>query len=96
MKAAVAKQPVSIGVEADQYAWQHYKAGILDTDTCGTNMDHAVTAVGYGTEGGKQYLLVRNSWTTQWGEQGYIRLAMEKDGPGVCGCLQDALYPETN
>lgn len=96
LKAAVAKQPTCIGVDADKDAWQFYSGGILDTKKCGTSQDHAVTAVGYGVEKGKQYLLVRNSWGTSWGERGYIRLAFDKDGKGTCGSLEDSIYPETN
>jgi len=59
-------------------------------------LDHAVTAVGYGTSGGQQYLLVRNSWGTRWGERGYFRAALDRDGPGVCGILLDAVRPTTN
>lgn len=70
-----------------------YTGGILDTTKCGTNLDHAVTAVGYGTESGKDYLIVRNSWGPDWGEKGYIRMALDKDGSGVCGVLMDSAVP---
>ncbi len=72
-----------------------YKSGILDTDTCGTDIDHSVTAVGYGNELGKEYAIVRNSWGADWGEEGYIRMAITKDGPGVCGLLLDSIRPDT-
>ena len=61
-----------------------YKKGVLDSKHCGTDLDHAVLAVGYGTENGKDYWLIKNSWTEDWGEKGYIKLAVA-DGKGTCG-----------
>lgn len=68
MKAAVAIQPVCVGIEADKNVFQLYQHGILDSKKCGTKIDHAVTAVGYGSEGEKEYLIIRNSWGADWGE----------------------------
>ena len=59
---------------------------------CGTDPNHAVTAVGYGTESGQDYFLVKNSWGTTWGDQGYFKLGTDN----VCGILDNAIYPETN
>merc|ERR1719263_874170 len=58
---AVAKQPVSVAIEADQMAFQMYSKGIL-TKKCGHNLDHGVLLVGYGTENGVDYWKVKNSW----------------------------------
>jgi len=52
-----------------------------DTD-CGYNINHAVTVVGYGSEDGKDFWLIKNSWGTSWGEDGFIRF---KRGSGHCG-----------
>jgi len=68
----------------------------LNSKHCGTRLDHAVTAVGYGDEAGQEYLIVRNSWDTNWGEDGYIRIAIDADGSGICGVLLDSVYPESN
>ena len=96
LKAAIDKQPTCVSVEADT-DFQFYDSGILNTKNCGTDLDHAVTAVGYGTDNGQDYFLVRNSWGTSWGEKGYIRIATEKDGmDGVCGILLDSNRPTTN
>jgi KDEL-tailed cysteine endopeptidase len=74
-----------------------YKSGILNSKNCGTSLDHAVTAVGYGTANGQDYFLVRNSWGASWGEKGYIRMATQQDGQsGVCGILLDSNRPTTN
>lgn len=92
---AVAQQPVSIAIEADQSAFQFYGGGVL-TGTCGTQLDHGVLAVGYGTDGGVQYWKVKNSWGASWGEKGYIRLARGasyNSGAGQCGIYSDPSYP---
>lgn len=68
----------------------------MNTKKCGTDLDHAVTAVGYGEENGVFYFIVRNSWTSGWGEEGYIRMAATKDGNGTCGVLLDSVRPMTN
>ena len=57
---------------------------MTEADNCPTQIDHAIVAVGYGTENGVGYYIVRNSWGTSWGESGYIRIA-EASGLGVCG-----------
>jgi len=57
---------------------------------CGTLLDHAVIAVGYGSENGKDYWILRNSWGTGWGESGYMRIAASASGEGVCGVQKEA------
>ena len=57
----------------------------MNSKSCGTNTDHAITAVGYGTENGEEYYLVRNSWGASWGDKGYIKIAAVDGGPGICG-----------
>ena len=55
-------------------------------------MDHAVVAVGYSTESGTPYFLVRNSWGSSWGDAGYVKIA-QADGKGACGINQMVYYP---
>ena len=80
---------VSVAVEADQAAWQFYSSGVLDDASCGTQLDHGVLAVGYGTDSGKPYWAVKNSWGTSWGESGYIRLVR---GKNQCGIASQPVY----
>lgn len=95
MLAAVAQQPVSIAIEADQKDFQLYQSGVL-TSECGTTLDHGVLVVGYGVENGEDYYLVKNSWGTSWGDEGYIKLgrgSQYNEGQGQCGMLLQASYP---
>jgi len=95
LKAAIAQAPVAVTVEADRTVFQSYRSGVLDSTACGTSLDHAITAVGYGTENGKEYYLVRNSWGASWGDKGYIKIAAV-EGKGICGIQQVSLYPSTD
>ncbi|KAJ0016750.1 hypothetical protein Pint_10448 [Pistacia integerrima] len=89
---AVAQQLVLVAVDSSQI--QFYKSGVFKAQ-CGTNLDHGVTVVGYGTsEEGDKYWLVKNSWGQDWGESGYIRMLRDFDAPeGICGIALDASYP---
>jgi hypothetical protein len=94
LMTAIAHQPVSVAVEANQNSFQFYKDGVM-TQACGSNLDHGVLAVGYGTLGGKDYYLVKNSWGTSWGKGGYILLGRGSTygGEGQCGIQMDPSYP---
>merc|ERR1711862_539147 len=72
MISAVTQQPVSIAIEADKSVFQLYKSGVLQS-TCGSQLDHGVLLVGYGTEDGKDYWKVKNSWGSSWGDAGYVK-----------------------
>ena len=89
LKAALAKGPVSVAIEADQFVFQSYTGGVI-TSGCGTDLDHGVLAVGYGVEGTQEYFLVKNSWGAQWGDQGYVKIA-----PNQCGITSAASYPSS-
>jgi len=107
LMAAVAKGPVSVAIEADQSGFQFYKTGVF-SGTCGTKLDHGVLVVGYGTDSGKDYWKVKNSWGTTWGQEGYILLARGGKnststgrkllgggggGSDECGILMQPSYP---
>jgi len=85
MAAALAsKGPLSVCVDAE--SWQQYKKGVV-TRTCKKQLDHCVQAVGYNKKGPKPYWIVRNSWNTDWGVDGYIYVGMGHD---YCGIANEA------
>lgn len=78
--SAINRGPVSVAIQADTYVFQTYSSGVITGDACGSNIDHAVLAVGYGPG----YYIVKNSWGTWWGDQGYVKIEM-REGAGTCG-----------
>jgi C1A family cysteine protease len=84
LQVALNNGPASVCVAAD--AFQSYRGGILRS--CPGQIDHCVQAVGYDST--NNYWIVRNSWNTNWGEQGYIRIAIGQD---LCQIAQDATFP---
>jgi hypothetical protein len=90
LKSAVAQQPVSVAIEADKSAFQMYKGGVLDSPACGKKLDHGVLIVGYGTDAGKDYYKVKNSWGSSWGESGFLRMVQ---GKNMCGIAMQPSYP---
>jgi C1A family cysteine protease len=95
LKSAVSRQPVSVAIEADTFYFQSYSSGVLTSDKCGTKLDHGVLVVGYGTENGNDYWLVKNSWGTSWGDKGYIKIGRSDstNDPGICGIAMQPSYP---
>jgi len=88
--------PVGVSVSAENYIFRHYKEGIIDWLTCGTDVGHAILVVGYGQDDeGKQYFIVKNSWGTDWGEDGYAKIANSQFGheAGICGIFTEGFYP---
>lgn len=97
MMSALTVEPVSIAIEADTKSFQLYKSGVYnDFEGCGTNLDHAVVLVGYGSSYDGDYYILRNSWGTTWGENGYMRISRGSnyETKGMCGLLQDPMYPQ--
>jgi C1A family cysteine protease len=84
---AVARQPVVVAVVSTEPSWKQYKGGIISACQ-GTQVDHAVVVVGYDDT----TLKIRNSWGTEWGENGYVRLRRSTAGKGTCSVLTDMTW----
>ncbi|EYU35824.1 hypothetical protein MIMGU_mgv1a024595mg [Erythranthe guttata] len=89
----VARQPVTVEIDARSMGFCHYSKGVFD-GPCGTTPDHIVTIIGYGTTvSGTDYWLVKNSWGRNWGKRGYIRMIRRSKGRygrGICGLAMRA------
>ena len=94
LKSLIAKYPISVSLEASQSTFHLYTGGVITSEDCGTNLDHAVLAVGYGTTwDGIDYFIVKNSWGTSWGELGYVRIGTKSTNElGICGILTRPVY----
>nr|AAD41105.1 cysteine proteinase [Hypera postica] len=89
LEAVATVGPVSVGMDASYLS--SYDSGIYEDQDCSpAGLNHAILAVGYGTENGKDYWIIKNSWGASWGEQGYFRLAR---GKNQCGISEDTVYP---
>ncbi|XP_006562600.2 digestive cysteine proteinase 1 [Apis mellifera] len=93
LKIAIAKHgPISVAIDASHKTFSFYSHGIYYEPTCGNteeSLDHAVLAVGYGKINGKDYWLIKNSWSNYWGNDGYILMSQEKNN---CGVLTTPTY----
>lgn len=92
MQAVATVGPVAAGIDGAQLSFMFYKSGYYFEPKCDTEVNHAVVVVGYGkTEAGEEYWICKNSWDTDWGEEGYVRMARNKNNH--CGITSLASYP---
>ncbi|KAJ8943320.1 hypothetical protein NQ318_004761 [Aromia moschata] len=82
--------PVAAAMNAQLQSFSYYEGGIYWDSDCSSQIDHGVLVVGYGTENGQDYWLIKNSWGTSWGEGGYMRMARNV---GMCGIDVENSYP---
>jgi len=96
LEKAVLKRPVSVAIQANMQSFQLYKKGIYSDPDCGDDLDHGVLVVGYGYDSSydMKYWIIKNSWGTHWGEDGYMRMAKDINSTeGQCGIAMDPSYP---
>lgn len=92
LQSAIVSQPVSVAIEVSSMSFMLYKHGVLSQPECGTNVNHAVLAVGYSTKG--KYWLIKNSWAATWGDKGYMKLKMDSNQAyDTCGITGYAFVP---
>ncbi|KAK9046460.1 hypothetical protein V6N11_052347 [Hibiscus sabdariffa] len=88
---AVADQPVSIGIDGSGQAFRFYQGDGVFTGDCGSDLNHAVTIVGYGKDDkGLEYWIVKNSWGETWGDKGFMKI---QRGANLCGLAKEASFP---
>ena len=96
LKKALMTQPISVAIQANKRSFQLYKSGVYDDPDCGDQLDHGVLLVGYGydVDSGLDYWKIKNSWSSEWGEDGYMTLLKGSvSSEGQCGIAMDASYP---
>jgi cathepsin L len=84
--------PAAIAIDASCESFQEYSSGVYDEPYCSSDyLDHGVGCIGWGVDGSKKYWIIRNSWGTSWGIQGWIW--MVKDKNNQCGEATMACIP---
>ncbi|XP_072396219.1 cathepsin K-like isoform X2 [Diabrotica undecimpunctata] len=89
-KAVALRGPVSVIINVTPN-FQFYVSGVFDDDNCNPDqLNHSALVVGYGISNGQYYWIVKNSWGTSWGMNGYILMSRNKNNQ--CGISRSAVY----
>lgn len=91
-RAVYTQGPLAVSIDAGQPGFRFYASGVYYDANClwrEEELDHAVTLVGYGEEGGEAYWEIRNSWSKFWGDDGYIKISQRGH---ACGVTTNAAY----
>lgn len=93
-QASAQRGPIQVAIDASRPTFSFYASGVYYDEQCKNgpdDLDHSVLLVGYGNENGQDYWLVKNSWSTYWGDYGYVKMSQKNNN---CGVATDAVYFE--
>ena len=91
---AVQQGPVAVALQSDNLVFMQYAGGVITDESCGKEVNHSALVVGYGSESGLEYFLVKNSWGEKWGDAGYVKIGVGA-GEGVCGIQVAPIQADT-
>lgn len=82
-EALVTHGPIIVSIDGENSHFKNYAGGIYDYEGCRSKANHIVALVGYGSEQGKDYWIIKNSWGEGWGEKGYAKLLRGRNQCGI-------------
>lgn len=94
MQEIYQRGPITCGVAVTE-AMENYTSGIFEDTTGAKDIDHAISVVGFGEEGGVPYWLIRNSWGAHWGENGFMKLIRGKNNLAIADACAWATPKDT-
>jgi KDEL-tailed cysteine endopeptidase len=92
---AISGQPIAVLVQGSSTAFQMYTSGVISGPACGTMIDHSLAVTGYDSTASTPFITAMNSWGEAWGENGFVRIALDPSangGMGTCGIYESPAY----